>query len=83
MHATLLACGRPDAGCDLSDLGTYAPDRWAAVEALLVEAARRLPRRRFVIGGATLAEHFGVPNPGIGRSFLDECAGRAAAGGAG
>jgi spore maturation protein CgeB len=37
---------------DLSYLGTYAEDRQAALETLLVEPARRLPRRRFVIGGA-------------------------------
>lgn len=37
---------------DLSYLGTYAADRQAALEALLIEPARRMPRRRFVIGGA-------------------------------
>jgi spore maturation protein CgeB len=44
----------PDAAyrADLSYLGTYAEDRQAALEALLVEPARRMPERRFVIGGA-------------------------------
>ncbi|MBV8818274.1 MAG: glycosyltransferase [Acidobacteriaceae bacterium] len=37
---------------DLSYLGTYAEDRQAALETLFVEAARRLPQARFVIGGA-------------------------------
>ncbi len=38
--------------CDLSYLGTYAEDRQATLEALLIEPARRLPERRFVIAGA-------------------------------
>lgn len=37
---------------DLSYLGTYAADRQAKLEQLLVTPARRLPERRFVIGGA-------------------------------
>ncbi|HSU67112.1 MAG TPA: glycosyltransferase, partial [Tepidisphaeraceae bacterium] len=37
---------------DLSYLGTYAADRQAALESLLIEPARQLPERRFVIGGA-------------------------------
>jgi spore maturation protein CgeB len=37
---------------DLSYLGTYAADRQAALAALFIEPARRLPRRRFLIGGA-------------------------------
>jgi spore maturation protein CgeB len=37
---------------DLSYLGTYADDRQAALESLLIEPARRLPQRRFVIAGA-------------------------------
>jgi spore maturation protein CgeB len=37
---------------DLSYLGTYAADRQAAVERLLVGPARVLPGRRFVIAGA-------------------------------
>ncbi len=42
----------------LSYLGTYAADRQAALEALLVEPARRLPERRFVIGGALYPKEF-------------------------
>jgi spore maturation protein CgeB len=37
---------------DLSYLGTYAEDRQYALEALFVAPARRLPHRRFLIGGA-------------------------------
>ncbi len=37
---------------DLSYLGTYAADRDAALRTLFVEPARRLPDRRFVIGGS-------------------------------
>lgn len=37
---------------DLSYLGTYAGDRQRTLEQLLIEPARRLPHRRFVIGGA-------------------------------
>jgi spore maturation protein CgeB len=43
---------------DLSYLGTYAQDRQAAVEELLVAPARRLPQRRFVIGGAQYPASF-------------------------
>jgi spore maturation protein CgeB len=37
---------------DLAYLGTYAPDRQPALAAFLLEPARRLPQRRFLIGGA-------------------------------
>jgi spore maturation protein CgeB len=43
---------------DLSDLGTYAADRQAALETLLVEPARLRPERRFLIGGAQYPEGF-------------------------
>lgn len=43
---------------DLSYLGTYAPDRQETLERLFVDAARRLPRRRFVIGGAQYPDTF-------------------------
>jgi spore maturation protein CgeB len=45
-------------GADLSYLGTYAADRQAALEALFVEPARRLPGRRFLIGGAQYPQDF-------------------------
>jgi spore maturation protein CgeB len=36
---------------DLSYLGTYSPDRQPTLEKLLLEPARRLPHRRFVVAG--------------------------------
>ena len=54
---------RPDAPlphyrADLSYMGTYAADRQAELEQLLVEPARRLPQKRFLIGGAQYPESF-------------------------
>jgi spore maturation protein CgeB len=43
---------------DLSYIGTYAEDRQKALEALLVEPARRAPDRRFVIAGAQYPQDF-------------------------
>jgi spore maturation protein CgeB len=43
---------------DLSYLGTYAADRQATLESLLVEPARRRERRRFLIGGAQYPTDF-------------------------
>ncbi len=43
---------------DLSYLGTYAADRQQALEMLFIEPARRLPDRRFVIGGAQYPAEF-------------------------
>ncbi|HEX2135703.1 MAG TPA: glycosyltransferase [Microvirga sp.] len=43
---------------DLSYLGTYAADRQPALETLFVEAARRRPERRFLIGGAQYPQDF-------------------------
>ena len=37
--------------CEMSYMGTYAPDRQPKIEALLCEAARRLPERKFVVAG--------------------------------
>ncbi|GHC72355.1 CgeB family protein [Limoniibacter endophyticus] len=36
---------------DLGYLGTYSPDRQPALEKLLIEPARRLPEKRFVVAG--------------------------------
>lgn len=43
---------------DLSYLGTYAEDRQAALETLLIEPARRRPEHRFVIAGALYPQEF-------------------------
>lgn len=42
----------------LSYLGTYAPDRQAALEALFVTPARARPGMRFVLGGAQYPQDF-------------------------
>jgi spore maturation protein CgeB len=43
---------RPEFEADLSYLGTYSEDRQQALDSLFMVAARRLEKRRFVIGGA-------------------------------
>ena len=43
---------------DLSYLGTYAEDRQAALNALFIKPARKLPQQRFLIGGAQYPEKF-------------------------
>src|SRR6185312_15261165 len=37
--------------CDLSYMGTYAPDRQPKIDDLLCETARRLPQRKFLVAG--------------------------------
>jgi spore maturation protein CgeB len=49
---------QPQFAADLSYLGTYAADRQAAVEAFLVEPARRRREQRFLIGGAQYPQDF-------------------------
>lgn len=49
---------QPQYRCALSYMGTHAADRQAALEALLVEPARRLPALDFVIGGAQYPADF-------------------------
>jgi spore maturation protein CgeB len=44
--------------CDLSYLGTYAEDRQPALNMLFVEPARRLPERRFILGGSLYPDDF-------------------------
>jgi spore maturation protein CgeB len=44
--------------CALSYLGTYASDRQAALEALFIEPARRMPALSFLIGGAQYPADF-------------------------
>ena len=48
----------PQYRADLSYMGTYAEDRQDRLEQLLVEPARRLPERRFLIAGAQYPEAF-------------------------
>src|SRR5215207_31325 len=44
--------------CDISYLGTYAEDRQATLERLFIEPARRLWKKRFLIGGAQYPAEF-------------------------
>ncbi|MFY0526078.1 CgeB family protein [Archangium gephyra] len=55
--------GRPHYQSDLSYLGTYAANRQEALERFFLEPARRMPGRRFVIGGAQYPQDFAwTPN---------------------
>jgi len=46
---------------DLGYLGTWSADRQPALEALLIEPARRLPERRFVVAGSQYPEGIDWP----------------------
>ena len=46
------ASSSPHFDADLSYLGTYAADRQQALQTLLIDPAKRLPNKTFVIGGA-------------------------------
>jgi spore maturation protein CgeB len=48
----------PAFSADLSYIGTYAEDRQASLQALFLEAARRLPDRKFLIAGAQYPQNF-------------------------
>ncbi|MCU1285685.1 MAG: hypothetical protein JWO13_2035 [Acidobacteriales bacterium] len=41
----------PEFDCDLSYMGTYAPDRQPKIDQLLCAPARRLPGNRFIVAG--------------------------------
>jgi len=47
---------------DLGYLGTYSEDRQPALERLLIEPARRLPHRRFVVAGAQYPDGIDWPD---------------------
>jgi spore maturation protein CgeB len=48
----------PDYQADLSYLGTYSEDRQEMLAELFLEPARRLPERRFIIGGSLYPADF-------------------------
>jgi spore maturation protein CgeB len=52
----------PRWSCDLGFLGNRLPDREARVDSLLLEAARLLPRRSFMLGGAGWEDKAVPPN---------------------
>ncbi len=47
--------------CDLSYMGTYAPDRQPKVDELLSEPARRLTDRKFILAGPQYPKHICWP----------------------
>lgn len=46
------ACSLSGYHADLSYLGTYAADRQQALDGLFIQVARRMPQKRFVLGGS-------------------------------
>ena len=50
-----------DFASDLAYLGTYASDRQAALEALLIAPARTLPQRQFIVAGALFPDRASWP----------------------
>jgi spore maturation protein CgeB len=52
------ADAKPHYAADLSYLGTYSPDRQAALRSLLLEPAACRPEKRFVMGGAQYPADF-------------------------
>lgn len=46
---------------DLGYLGTYSPDRQPTVERLLIEVARRMPEKRFVVAGPQYPQNIDWP----------------------
>jgi spore maturation protein CgeB len=48
--------------CDMSYMGTYAPDRQPKIEELLCEPARRLPERKFIVAGPQYPESLEWPS---------------------
>lgn len=51
----------PSFACDLSYMGTFAPDRQPKIDLLLVEAARRLPEKKFIVAGPQYPESLRWP----------------------
>ena len=64
--------------CDLSYMGTYAPDRQPKIEELLCEPARRLPSGKFLVAGPQYPKglwpaecaQVHTPEPALACSFL-------------
>ena len=47
--------------CDMSYMGTYAPDRQPKIEELLCAPARRLPEKKFIVAGPQYPSHITWP----------------------
>ena len=51
----------PQFECDLSYMGTYAPDRQPKIDELLCDPARRLPNSRFIVAGPQYSSSIAWP----------------------
>jgi len=51
----------PGFACDLSYMGTYAPDRQPKIEELLCVPARELPEKKFIVAGPQYPSHINWP----------------------
>ncbi len=51
----------PGFACDMSYMGTYAPDRQPKIEELFCEPARRTPEKRFIVAGPQYPAHIDWP----------------------
>ncbi|HZU29515.1 MAG TPA: glycosyltransferase [Candidatus Angelobacter sp.] len=52
----------PEFECDLSYMGTYAPDRQPKIDELLVGPAQRMPQKKFIVAGPQYPEHIQWPD---------------------
>lgn len=59
--------------CDLSYMGTYAPDRQPKIEELFCETARRLPRNKFILAGPQYPKSISWPSNVERIMHLDPC----------
>jgi spore maturation protein CgeB len=51
----------PRFACDMSYMGTYAPDRQPEIEELLCAPARKLPDKKFIVAGPQYPSHIEWP----------------------
>jgi spore maturation protein CgeB len=51
----------PSFACDMSYMGTYAPDRQPKIEELLCAPARKLPDKKFIVAGPQYPLHIEWP----------------------
>jgi spore maturation protein CgeB len=58
-HCAIAA--RPRFACDMSYMGTYAPDRQPKIDELLCVPARKLPHNKFIVAGPQYPSHIDWP----------------------
>ena len=51
----------PNFACDMSYMGTYAPDRQPKIEEFLCAPARKLPEKKFIVAGPQYPSHIEWP----------------------